>query len=96
MGKTRRQRIVELLSLGEWTLEELKEEMGVPIPVLVDDLRHVDKSLRHAAGELHVEPARCIECGFVFRERPKRRAKTPSRCPDCKSERIAPPRFRVA
>ena len=43
---------------------------------------------------LIVEPAKCLACEFVFRSREK--LTTPGSCPKCRSERVAPPAFRVA
>jgi predicted Zn-ribbon and HTH transcriptional regulator len=40
-----------------------------------------------------MEPARCQQCGFVFRER--RRLTCPSRCPTCRSEAICPARYGI-
>lgn len=88
---TRRQRIVEVLSRGELTFEELRRELEVTGPLLEDDLHHVDRSLRRAAERLRVEPARCLACGFTFQDRAPRRFRAPGRCPRCRSERIAEP-----
>jgi predicted Zn-ribbon and HTH transcriptional regulator len=80
--------------------QELREVLRGP-PATARDLsallriseREVLEHLPHVA-DLSIEPAECKACGFVFDERT--RAKKPSRCPECKSERITPPRFRVA
>lgn len=93
---TLRQRIVELLGEGEWGFEELRRELEAPPRTLEDDLRHVERSLRRGAARLRIEPARCLSCGFVFRERAARHLHAPSRCPRCRSERIADPRFHIA
>jgi len=93
---TLRQRIVELLEKGEWGFEELRRELEAPARLLEEDLRHVERSLRRGGGRLVVEPARCLSCGFVFRERAARHFHAPSRCPRCRSERIADPRFHIA
>ena len=93
---TLRQRIADLLEAGEWGFEELRRELEVPARVLEEDLRHVERSLRRGSTRLAVEPARCLSCGFVFRERAARHFHAPSRCPRCRSERIAGPRFHIA
>lgn len=71
------------------TLKELSRELSLSEKELVPLL---DKLGQGGAG-LRIEPARCIGCGFEFKGRS--RAAKPSRCPQCRSERIAPPRFWV-
>ncbi|HEX7184822.1 MAG TPA: hypothetical protein VF756_23550 [Thermoanaerobaculia bacterium] len=67
----------------------------MPGRALEDDLRHLERSLRRGKERLRVDPARCLACGFVFEDRAPRRFQAPGRCPRCRSERIAEPRFRV-
>jgi predicted Zn-ribbon and HTH transcriptional regulator len=96
--ETLRQRIVLLLSGTELTFEELRSKIGLPARRLEDELQHVERSVRRSRSEprkLAVDPARCIECGFVFRDRAPSRFKGPGRCPRCKSERIAEPRLSI-
>lgn len=92
-GKTRRQQVMDWLMRGEWTFEELRDQMGVPVSVLQQDLRHVEKSARHLAelekGRLRVTEARCRECGFAMTR--QRRFTAPGRCPKCRSERFEAP-----
>ena len=53
-----------------------------------------DTSGHEAHGERLVrEPAQCRDCGFAFSERT--RTTKPSRCPQCKSEQLAPPVFEI-
>ena len=59
-------------------------------------IQQVERSLRRGSTRLAVEPARCLSCGFVFRERAARHLHAPGRCPRCRSERIADPRFYIA
>lgn len=94
-GVTRRQRVVELLTRGELSFEELRRELEAPARTLEEDLRHVERSLRRGPERLAVEPALCLACGFVFTDRVPRRFHAPSRCPRCRSERIAEPRFHI-
>lgn len=87
---TRRQRLAELLAAGPWTFGDLRAELAVPTHVLVEDLAHLARSVRARArrggARLAIEPARCLGCGHVFRERA--RFTTPSRCPRCRSESV--------
>ncbi len=90
-----RQRIVDRLTEGELSFEELRRGLEVPARVLEEDLRHVERSLRRGHARLRVEQARCLACAFTFTDRAPGRFQAPSRCPQCRSERIAEPRFRI-
>jgi predicted Zn-ribbon and HTH transcriptional regulator len=93
---TLRQRIVDLLGTGEWGFEELRRELEASARLLEEDLRHVERTLRRGTARLRIDPARCLSCGFTFRERAARHLHAPSRCPRCRSERITDPRFHIA
>jgi predicted Zn-ribbon and HTH transcriptional regulator len=60
---------------------------------VIAHLEHLERSLAHAAEQLRVLPARCVQCQFSFDQRTRR--SRPSRCPKCKSERIEPARFAI-
>ena len=94
--ETSRKRIMDILRREELGFEQLRREMEVPVRALEEDLRHVERSLRHGSERLRIDPARCRACGFIFRDRASRHLHAPSRCPDCRSERISEPRFRIA
>jgi len=85
---SRRKRIEELLSEGEYTPSQLARIFGVKVSVIVEDLKHIAKSKK---GEVYISPAKCRKCGFVF----KPEVKIPKRCPKCKSEWIDEPQFRI-
>jgi len=92
--KTRRQAIMERLSMESLTLEDLKEEFSVDKDVILEDLDHIALSiLSSGRGCLVMEVPSCRHCGFMFRNRTKR--STPSRCPKCKSEQIICPSFTI-
>lgn len=80
-----------LLDQDGKTLRELSQELGVSEKLLPDGLEKLELSTRREGGRLKQVPARCLACGFEFRKR--ERYKPPSRCPECRSERIAPPKF---
>jgi predicted Zn-ribbon and HTH transcriptional regulator len=92
---TRRQQIIALLEDHEIGFDELREDLGIPVHVLKEDLSHVERSVRSSGKRLRIEPPRCMECGFVFTGRGKKHFHAPSRCPECRSEGITQPRFRV-
>lgn len=72
-------------------LDELSRELGVSEKQLPDALEKLRRSLQHAGESLHQTAPRCLACSFEFDTR--MRAKRPSRCPRCSSERITKPRF---
>jgi predicted Zn-ribbon and HTH transcriptional regulator len=94
VSPTRRQELLATLEGGELGFEELRRLVELPVAVLEEDLRHLERSLRGAGRKLVVTPARCPTCGFVLRRRPGRFA-TPSRCPRCRNERLEELRLAV-
>jgi predicted Zn-ribbon and HTH transcriptional regulator len=94
-GRTRRQQIVDLLGQAAYGFEGLRAELRLSVRVLEDDLRHVERSLHRGHQRLVVTPAACRECGYLFKGRAPKRYHTPSRCPQCKSEKIDDARLRV-
>lgn len=83
---TKRQQIVEALTGVELTPRELAGELEMPLSRLLDELEHVAKSHK---SRFTIRPARCVGCGFSFTKRS--RLSTPSRCPNCRSERTEGP-----
>jgi transcriptional regulator len=75
------------------TLKELSAELSASERDIGVALEKLERSLQRGEWRFEVEAARCIACEFVFQDRA--RLSKPSRCPECRSERIAPPRFRV-
>ena len=76
------------------TLAELSAELSISEKELPALLEKLERSLRREGVRLSLVPACCIGCGFEFTERT--RFKRPSRCPKCRSGRIAPAAFRVS
>lgn len=90
---TTRQRIVDALREGPATPRELSKRLGVPTSVVYDHAQHVAKSLENESEErLLVAPPECKECGFSGFDDP---LSAPSKCPECKCERIAEPQLVV-
>lgn len=94
--ETVRQRLVRWLSARDYGFDDLRLALELPAKALEDELRHVERSVRAQGRRLRVEPPRCRDCGFAFPGRARRHLHTPGRCPDCRSQRIEPPRFRIA
>ena len=89
---TNPQRLREaLIGASPKTLKDLSRELSLSEKDVAPALEKLGRSLERGPLELRVEPPRCLECGFEFRDRA--RASRPSRCPGCRSERILPARF---
>jgi hypothetical protein len=91
--ETPRQAIRRMLAAAPHTAHELSALVHLPEKEVVPHLEHLARSLRGAGGRLGIEPARCRDCGYVFRDR--RRLSRPSACPRCRSQHLSPPVFRV-
>ena len=89
--ETVRAALRRVLAEGFFTTHELSARIGVREKDIAGHLEHLARSLRGAGERLEIEPAKCLACGFVFRDRA--RLTTPSRCPRCRDEAIAPPRY---
>ncbi|MGV9169299.1 MAG: transcriptional regulator, partial [Promethearchaeia archaeon] len=93
---TRRQRITKLLDEIDQPLTaiDIREILELEsISKISEDLTHIAKSVQNEGKQLLMRPASCGDCGFVFRSRT--RPDTPSRCPECKSERIRMPAYTI-
>lgn len=75
------------------TARELSARTSLKEKDVVAHLEHLEKSVRREGQRLVIEPAKCLACGFAFEKRA--RFTTPGSCPECRSERIAPPAFRI-
>ena len=85
-----RRRILEILAAGEFTLKELAHHVGEPMKQVEEDLEHLVRSTRSDSVRIHVTPAVCNKCGFVFK---KDKMSRPGKCPECQSTWITPPRI---
>lgn len=95
MGElTIRQLIMQTITGTLCSSRQLAELAGVPERQVEDHLIHVAKSVaRDRTRRFILEPSRCGDCGFVFRERT--RLTRPSRCPRCRSEAISAPLYGI-
>lgn len=75
------------------TARELSAKVGMTEKAVLEHLAHLERSLKAKGESLEIEPAVCLGCGLRFEDR--KRLARPSRCPSCRSERIAAPRFRI-
>jgi predicted Zn-ribbon and HTH transcriptional regulator len=89
---TTRQRIADALRTAPHDAADLSTAVGVPRSAVYRHLEHVARSVRTDAADEQflVAPPECRGCGFDGFDDP---LNDPSRCPECRSERIAPPTF---
>lgn len=92
--RTVRQRIIELLTDTRLSSYQLARRLGIAERQVEEHLPHIVKSLaRDRMRRFVMEPASCLDCGFVFRGR--RKPTRPSRCPTCHSEGVSAPRYGI-
>lgn len=91
--ETIRLRIVALLRNAAVTPREISAAVGIREKEVARHLEHIRKSLHATSERFQVVPASCRKCGFVFAKR--ERMDRPGRCPVCKGESIAEPRFGI-
>ncbi len=89
---TTREQIAERLRDRPAAASTLAREFDVPVPDALLHVRHVARSLEPTDEQLLVAPPECEDCGFDGFDDPANR---PSRCPECKSEAVAEPAFRI-
>ncbi len=89
---TTRQRIADALRTAPHDAADLSMAVGVPRSAVYTHLEHVARSVRTDAADEQflVAPPECHACGFDGFDDP---LNDPSRCPECRSERIAQPTF---
>jgi predicted Zn-ribbon and HTH transcriptional regulator len=92
-GETVRESLRRSLLRGPATARDLSAERGLREKDVAEHLAHLARSLPHRGERLEVEPASCLACGHLFRDRT--RLTRPGACPACRSTRIDPPVFRV-
>jgi predicted Zn-ribbon and HTH transcriptional regulator len=92
--ETARQRLREALGAEPRSARELSQLVGLRDKEVLEHLAHLERSLEASGEALVILPARCKSCGFRF-EAELSRAR-PSRCPECKAERIEAARFGVS
>ncbi len=92
--ETIRQRMIALLTEGEYTDRELSQLLGIREKEVLHHLEHIRQSAMARKMKLKVIPARCLHCGYSFESR--RRLSKPGRCPRCKGEHVEDPRYHIA
>lgn len=94
LSQTVRQRMIGLLTGSRLSSYQLAQLLGIPERQVEDHLTHVVKTVaREREKRFILEPSRCQDCGFLFRDRTK--LTRPGRCPRCRSEGITAPRYGI-
>ncbi|MFB6092878.1 MAG: transcriptional regulator [Haloquadratum sp.] len=91
---TTRERLADALREAPHTATALSETVGVARSSVYRHLEHVARTVESDATDERflVAPPECRECGFDGFDDP---LNDPSRCPECRSERIAEPQFLI-
>ncbi|NOZ83147.1 MAG: transcriptional regulator [Euryarchaeota archaeon] len=87
---TRRDEIARELELRERSIRELAVLFGCSEREVMQDLRHVMRSVRARGRRMYVLPAVCLRCGTEIRSS---RIRNVRKCPKCRSTHVEPPRF---
>ncbi|MEF8856623.1 MAG: transcriptional regulator [Haloplanus sp.] len=91
MESTTRERIAAQLREEAATASALAAHVGTAQSTVFDHLRHVARSVDDDEQFL-VSPPTCRDCGFDGFDDPLNH---PSTCPECRSEDVAEPAFRI-
>jgi predicted Zn-ribbon and HTH transcriptional regulator len=90
--QTTRERIADRLRDEALSASGLARAFGIRTPEALDHVQHIARSLASTDDELQVAPPTCRDCGFDGFDDPVNR---PSRCPECRSETLTEPVFRI-
>jgi len=91
-SRTTRQRIADRLRDEPMAAGSIANDFEIPTSTALTHVEHIAKSLDATDEQLLVAPPECTDCGFDgFDDR----VNQPSRCPECKSESVAEPRFTI-
>jgi transcriptional regulator len=82
-------------SYMEWSAQSKGEDPSeiarlydVPLKEVLDDVKHLRKTLKQSAYRLDVTAAECRKCTFVFSTE---KLSKPSKCPQCRSTWLEEP-----
>jgi hypothetical protein len=88
-----RKELIDMLLGNPMSVTQIARSVGDPPSQVVDDLRHLLRSLKHTDYRANIEPARCRACGFEFSDE---KLHKPSKCPECHSTWVLEPKIGVA
>ena len=87
-----RKELIDVLRDNPMGLKDIAEFLETPVKVVEDDLRHLQKSIKHTEYRMEIIPARCHKCDFQFS---KDKLHKPSKCPKCHDTWIYEPRISI-
>jgi predicted Zn-ribbon and HTH transcriptional regulator len=90
--KTFRRHLLDVLSEEPRSVSSLARELGLARRDVETDLRHLIRSAQASGHDVHILPARCRSCDFVFATD---KLVKPSRCPACKGTRLFEAQIRI-
>ena len=91
--ETIRQQMIVLLTEKAMSARELSQSLGIREKEVYDHLPHIARSIAVQRQKLIIQPAQCLKCGYVFKDR--KRFTRPGRCPRCKKTHLDEPRYRI-
>ena len=92
MARTTRERIADRLREEALAATALAAAFELSTSTVIDHVEHIARSLDERDEQLLVAPPTCADCGFDgFDDR----LNEPSRCPECHSENVTAPVFRI-
>jgi predicted Zn-ribbon and HTH transcriptional regulator len=80
-----RRQLMDMLSVAPRSVSSIARELGLKRGDVEEDFQHLIRSARAAGHTVHIDPARCRTCGFLFDER---KLVKPGKCPACRGTRI--------
>ncbi|HEB78246.1 MAG TPA: transcriptional regulator [Methylothermaceae bacterium] len=83
-----RKELIQWLCRRPFTVSELAQLFQCRPRDIEADLHHLQRTLRRQGRRLHIDPARCRHCGFLFRDKLRK----PGKCPRCRRTWIEEPR----
>jgi predicted Zn-ribbon and HTH transcriptional regulator len=87
-----RKDLIDLLQGNPMTVTQIVRSVSEPAGQVVDDLRHLLRSLKHIEYRAVIDPAWCRACGFEFSDG---KSNKPSKCPKCRSTWVMEPRIGI-
>lgn len=91
--QTIRRDIIASLQEGPKTVRDISQALGIMEKEVPGHLESIEKTLKSHGGRLHVQPFRCLSCGYVFKSRKK--FSKPGKCPECRNSHIENAVFQV-
>lgn len=88
-----REAMIQYLKKHSATAQGLATEFQRNLKAVEEDIAHIRTSIRDDPDyRLMIRPPMCEMCNYTFTAS---NYKTPSKCPECKGEKIKPARFKI-